>query len=368
MKNTLLKDKNEYKIFINKIFILIWFVLLLGILYKILNILVILSISLFLSILISPILNKLNKLKINDFFWVVIIYIFIILFLLLFIFSIIPIFVKQISLLSLLVSTNIDTYIQIYKTQWIQGFNLPIFLQQQLSSVDINWILISIKDNITSIWSVVSKYLSSLAEGSIWILSSITNTIFNIVLVFTFTLFICLERKSIRNLFYSLLPKTSKEYLLKKEGSIVETLFTWIKSQFILWLSIFIITLIGLFSLKLFWVQVEDNLTLALIAWMMEFVPYIWPFIALIPALAIWLWISFKATVLIFILYIIIQQLENNVLVPWVMWKSLSLSPFSVLIWMTIWASLFWILWIIISVPLVAVLQIFLQDYLKSKK
>ena len=186
-------------------------------------------------------------------------------------------------------------------------------------------------------------------------------------MILTFTLFIWLERKEIRTLFYKILTIKQKSYLLKREEKIVDTLFSWIKSQFLLSISIFFITLIWLFSLRLFWVKIDEVLTLSLIAWMMEFVPYIWPFIALIPAIAIWLGLWLKATILIFILYIIIQQVENNVLVPYIMWKSLSLSPFSVLIWMTIWWSLFWILWIIIAVPFVAVLQIFVIDYLKNK-
>jgi predicted PurR-regulated permease PerM len=99
----------------------------------------------------------------------------------------------------------------------------------------------------------------------------------------------------------------------------------------------------------------------------MEFIPYIWPFIALIPALAIWLWIWINATIIIFVLYILIQQTENNLLVPYVMWKNLSISPFSVLVAMIIWASLFWIIWIIISIPLVSITKIFVNDYIKHK-
>lgn len=358
---------NDNKNFIIKLVILSLFVIVLWFLYKILNILVILSISLFLTILISPILNKLNKFKINDFFWILIVYFFLFIFLLVFIFSIVPIFVKQITLLNELVTNNINNYLLLYNTKWISWLWLPNFLTSYISTLDIWQLLISIKSNLWTISTFVTKNLSTFITSWVWLVSTFTNTLFNIILILTFTLFIWLERKEIRTLFYKILTIKQKSYLLKREEKIVDTLFSWIKSQFLLSISIFFITLIWLFSLRLFWVKIDEVLTLSLIAWMMEFVPYIWPFIALIPAIAIWLGLWLKATILIFILYIIIQQVENNVLVPYIMWKSLSLSPFSVLIWMTIWWSLFWILWIIIAVPFVAVLQIFVIDYLKNK-
>lgn len=100
---------------------------------------------------------------------------------------------------------------------------------------------------------------------------------------------------------------------------------------------------------------------------MMEFIPYIGPFIALLPALAIAAGISLKAVVAVLILYIIIQQTENNLLVPYIMSRTLEVSPFAVLLTMTVCGALFGIVGIILAVPLVSVLQIFIGDYLKMR-
>lgn len=72
----------------------------------------------------------------------------------------------------------------------------------------------------------------------------------------------------------------------------------------------------------------------------MEFIPYIGPFIALIPAFIVAVGISWKFGIAIIILYVIIQQLENNVLVPVIMSKSLNLSPVLVFIVMMMGALL----------------------------
>ena len=68
--------------------------------------------------------------------------------------------------------------------------------------------------------------------------------------------------------------------------------------------------------------------------------------------------------VAILILYILIQQAENNILVPMVMSKTLNLSPFFILLMMTAMASLLGIVGILLAIPFAAVLQIIVKDIL----
>lgn len=99
----------------------------------------------------------------------------------------------------------------------------------------------------------------------------------------------------------------------------------------------------------------------------MEFIPYIGPIIALIPALIIGLGLGWEAAITITILYIIIQRIENDFLVPYVMSKSLDLSPFLVFIVMIIGASLGGILGIILAVPVAGVGRVLYIEYLRKK-
>lgn len=358
----------ENKEFLIKLSLLSLFIVWLFFLYKISSILIIFFIALFLNILFSSFLNKLNKLKVRDSVWIFLIFFIILIFLFITVFAILPIFVNQLILLLNFLDNYITNYINIYKIQWIDGFSLPIFMKNMLKTLDINQIFQFLQSNIWEISSFLTTNLKSFLTNWSWIVFSITNTLFNIALVFVFSFFIALERKGIRNFFYKIIPQSYSTYILSKEEEIIKTLNSWLKSQLILWVAIFFITLLWLVLIKLFGIEITNIFTLSLIAGMMEFVPYVWPFLALIPAVAIALGISFKAVIVIVVLYIIIQQVENNILVPYVMGKNLSLSPFSVLLWMMVWGSILWIMWIIIAVPLVAIIQIFLQDYLNKKK
>lgn len=96
----------------------------------------------------------------------------------------------------------------------------------------------------------------------------------------------------------------------------------------------------------------------------MEFIPYIGPFLALLPALAIVASMGMTPVVSILVLYIIIQQAENNIIVPMVMSKALNLPPFLIILVMTVMASLFGIAGILLAIPFAAILQILTQDLL----
>lgn len=366
------KDKeNKYRVFSIKLLIIIAFVGLGFFLYSISSFLYLLAFSFFLTLLFSPFLNKMNRFKIPDFLWIIIIYIFLVLFLLIAIFSIIPILLKQSSMFIDFVQNYINNLANLYQTYWIDWLWLPqeiaTLAKRYLVNVDLSSVFWILKDNLANISKFIAIHMWDVA--SIWtnIIVSIWWALVNFLLIFIMSFFIVLERKDIKNFFYNIIPNNISIYLKTRENAIIDSLYEWLKWQMLLWLSIFIIVFISLNVLKIFWIDLENIFTLALIAWLMEFVPYLWPILAVIPALtiAIWLWVN--PFFIVLLIYIIIQQVENNFLVPYIMWKTLDLSSFLVLIMMTIWATTAWIVGIIIAIPLSRVLQIFVKDYLHYK-
>lgn len=313
-----------------------------------------------------------NKYKIPDFLGILIIYWVIILLFLITIFSVFPILIKQSYLFIDFLQNFINNLSINYTKNWIDWLWIPHqlvnIIKPYLETIDFNSIFQALKDNFASISKVIASHMWDVASAGTNIIISIWRAFFNFFMVLILTFFIVLERHKIKHFFYDIIPNKVSHYLNNREEKIIESLYDWLKWQFLLWISIFSIVYISLTILSFFWIDLKDNFTLALIAWLMEFVPYLGPILALIPALAIAISMWFNPFLIILILYIIIQQVENNVLVPYIMWKTLDLSPFLVLIMMSIWALSAWIIWIIIAIPLSAVLQIFVKDYIKWKK
>lgn len=365
-------DSTEYIKFSIKILIVISISAILGFLYLQIDILKILFFSSFLLVLFSPFLNKMNKRKIPDILWIFIIYLFFILFLLISFFAIIPIFIEQTYLLVDFLGKKIEILDQTYKNWWIEwlwlnGTNLR-YLLPFIENVNLDTFLNALKNNFASISQFIASNLWSIASSSTWLVLSVWNVLFQIVMVFIFNFFMVLERKNIKKFFYEIIPLKISRYFQLREDKIILSLYEWLKWQFFLAIIMFLIVFISLSILSLFGIDLENNFTLAIIAGLMEFIPYLWPTLALLPALAIAFGLGFNTVLIILWLYLVIQWCENNILVPYIMSKSMDLSPFFVLLMMAVWASTAWIIWIILAVPLSAVIQIFVRDYIMFKK
>lgn len=105
----------------------------------------------------------------------------------------------------------------------------------------------------------------------------------------------------------------------------------------------FSINLVGLFIAQLLGLPVNHIFSLALIAGAMEFVPYVGPVIAFIPAFLMVLVspeVSVWAIGGVIALYILFQQLEGNIMVPLVMSRTLSLSSLYILVVTLVGAAL----------------------------
>lgn len=365
---------NEYRSFLIKILILIGVLWVLFLIFQIYNVILIFIFAIFLNILFAPFLNKLNKKKIPDWLWIILVYLLLLLVIIIMFVAIVPIFTDRIWKVLSISINYINTIQYNYKTEWIDWLWLPSYIVNNFSwmllKIDFANILNSIKSNFMEISNIITKNLSSFIIWWFWIVSSITWAILNMVLTFAFAFFIALERKEIKKFCYDIIPKHISKYLNKKEDLIMFALNHWLKWQLLLCLSIFMFTVIWLNVIRIFWVNISfwETITLWVIAWLMEFIPYIWPILSLIPAIAIAWSLWFQAIIIVIILYLIIQQIENNILVPIIMSKSVKLSPFAVFFAMSIWASLFWILWILIAIPIVSIIQIFLNDYIKAKR
>jgi predicted PurR-regulated permease PerM len=93
---------------------------------------------------------------------------------------------------------------------------------------------------------------------------------------------------------------------------------------------------------------------LAVVAGFLELLPIIGPIIASIPALLVALTISPQAVLAVAVLYIVVQQVENNVLVPKIQGDAIELHPSIVIFALIIGGAIAGLLGAIFSLPATA--------------
>lgn len=358
-------SSDSLKIFTQKILIVLAFVGGIYMLSLLTSVLTIFFFSGFLTILFSPFLDRMNKKGIPSWLGIVFILLGILLFFFIVLFAIVPIFTQQLAMLFSYIGDSFDALDKLYRSGGVDALGFPSFLKSYIKTVDFGTLFELVRNHVSSLSSVVASLSKNLLQSSTSIISSISGGIFQAIMVGVFTFFMSLERRAIKEFLYSVLSGDIREYLVRREDAFLHILLSWMKGQTILGFSIFLLTLLGLFSLRLFGVNMDNVFTLALIAGLMEFIPYVGPFLALLPALAIAAGMGITPVVSIFILYILIQQAENNIFVPMVMGKTLDISPFLILFMMTVMASLLGIVGILLAIPFTAVLQIVVSDALR---
>jgi predicted PurR-regulated permease PerM len=137
----------------------------------------------------------------------------------------------------------------------------------------------------------------------------------------------------------------------------------WARGELALMVLVGTTTYIGLTILG-----IPFSLPLALLAGILEIVPYLGPIISAIPAVIIGLGISPILGLAAVALYFLIQQVENYVFVPKVMEKSIGVSPIITLLALAIGFRLAGVVGIVMSVPVVISIQVIVKRYLLAKE
>lgn len=105
------------------------------------------------------------------------------------------------------------------------------------------------------------------------------------------------------------------------------------------------------------------SLALAIIAGIMEMIPVIGPILGAVPAIIIAYTISPEKVLWVLLATTIIQQLENNFLVPRVMKHSVGVNPLVTLLALTAFGTLFGFLGALVAIPLAAIIQLLLDRF-----
>jgi predicted PurR-regulated permease PerM len=225
---------------------------------------------------------------------------------------------------------------------------LKPYIDQIYEAVDFQ----SAASQVQNAFSLISIQLVSLSIG-----------LFNLLIVLVLTFFMTVEEASIEKFYMSLFPSKYGKYVSTKMKAVKQQIGLWIRGQLMVSLVAAILSYIALALLG-----VDYALTLSIIAGLAMIIPVVGRVFAWVitvpivfsqsPALAVW----------ISLIYLLIQQLENNILVPLIMKKAVGLSPIIIIFAMMVGNHYLQWLGLIISVPIATTVALFVRDYTAKEK
>jgi predicted PurR-regulated permease PerM len=108
---------------------------------------------------------------------------------------------------------------------------------------------------------------------------------------------------------------------------------------------------------------------LGVIAGLLDMIPNIGATIAgfvLVPTL--WAEEGLRAAIIMLVVVLVYQQLENSILTPKIQGKAVNLSPFFIIVAVSLFGALLGVLGALTAVPLAATIQIFIRELTKARR
>jgi len=328
------------------IFRVVFIILALVFLFLIREVIVIFIFALIIASAIAPIVSLLEKIKIPRVLGALLAYIIVIGLIGFLLSLIIPTIARDVKELA----TNLPNYIESLSDK---------FESIQRASSKYSGIINRVQEYLSNIGDLLKRSSSDIFSAA----ANIFGGFFSFLLALVISFYLSVQKRGVQNVLTSIVPRKHKDYILNLWERSQKKLGRWLQGQVFLGFLIGVSVYIGLSLLN-----IKFALLLAILAGVLELFPYIGPVLAAIPGIIVAL---FQAPILglwVFILYVVVQQLENYIIVPLVIGKIVKLSPVMVIMALLIGGKLGGIVGMILAVPITAVFAEFARDILKKRK
>jgi predicted PurR-regulated permease PerM len=189
---------------------------------------------------------------------------------------------------------------------------------------------------------------------------SIVSNFVAVLTVLTFAFYLLMARDKLDDQLAFFFGKTRSQEIGEIIDELEVKLGGWARGQLLLMFTVGFFNYVGLTILG-----IPYALPLGIFAGIMEAVPYIGPILGAVPGVVIGFGISPIMGIGTAALAFLIQQVENYVLVPKIMEKSVGVAPIVTLVALAIGFRVAGIPGILISVPVVITLQVFGKRHFK---
>ncbi len=315
-------------------------------LFLIRDVIVLFIFALIIASAIAPVVNFFEKIKIPRVVGALIVYVLVIGAIALLISLIVPTIAKNVKDLA----TNLPTYIESLSEKF-QSF--------EKASSKYGMII----DRLQGYLSDIGETLKSLSTNIFSTAVSFFGGIFSFFLVVVMSFYISVQKKGVQRVLTAVMPINYRDYVLNLWDRAQKKLGRWLQGQLFLALIVGALVYVGLSLLG-----VKYALILGIISGVLELFPYIGPVLAGIPGVILGLLQSPILGLWVFILYVVVQQIESYLITPLVMGKVVGLNPIVIILALLIGAKFGGILGMILAVPLAAVFAELLRDMIKKRK
>jgi predicted PurR-regulated permease PerM len=205
-----------------------------------------------------------------------------------------------------------------------------------------------------SIWKAASKIFGSLIS-------------FTLIIVLSF--YFAVQERGLDDFLRMITPMRKHDYIIDLWRRAQKKIGRWLQGQLFLSLIVGLFVYIGLLIMG-----VPYALLLGIIAAILELIPVFGSILAAVPAVVVaFIDADTAKALLVIVLYVVVNQVQGNIIYPLVVQKILGVSPLVVILAIIAGANLgaflgSWFLGVLIAVPVAAAAQEYINDVQKGKQ
>ncbi|WP_167761337.1 AI-2E family transporter [Duganella callida] len=243
------------------------------------------------------------------------------------------------------------------------GSVVPESIERLRAAVARNAFLHSILSDLPSA-DAIRKQLTALAPNAGLVFSGVLGALGNVVIILCVGLYFAAQPAVYISGFLKLIPQQRRPRVREVLDTIGDTLARWLVGKLVSMIVVGVATAIGLWLLG-----VPLAMVLGLIAGLLDFIPYIGPLMAGVPAVLIAFSDSPQLGLYTILLFLGIQTVEGYLLSPLIESRSVALPPALTIATQVLCGALFGLAGVALATPLAAVLAVlvtmlYVQDVL----
>ncbi|MCU7556444.1 AI-2E family transporter [Macrococcus capreoli] len=215
----------------------------------------------------------------------------------------------------------------------------------------------NVKDNINSAIKKVNDYSGKIVTNAFSFVTQFISTLFLLILVPFFLIYMLKDHDRFIPFVAAPFSGRRKVFVVNLFKDIDRTLKSYIQGQVTVSFILGILLLIGYFIIGL-----DYAVILAMWGMVTNLIPFLGPYLAIIPALIIALIQKPVMALYVIVIMFVAQQLEGNVITPNIMGKSLNMHPLTIITVILAAGNLGGFMAILVAVPTYAVIKTIVRN------
>lgn len=171
-------------------------------------------------------------------------------------------------------------------------------------------------------------------------------------------LYMSMDYEKIVKGIYDIVPKKFKCVVINLSQDVSMTVRKCVNGTFLIAFCVFVMD-----SLCFFFIGIDAPLLLGLLCGITDLIPYVGPYIGGAAAVLVGFTESKILGILTLITCVVVQSIENYILQPLVMSKSIKISPILIIVGLLVFGNLFGVVGMILATPCVAMLKVVLIHF-----